>query len=93
MNQEIEEYLCIFINHYQTDWAEWLPLAKFLYNNKSYFSTKLFLFFFNYRKQVNKGLSIRKQVSNESAKQFHKYMKDIYKKAISALNKAVEAIK
>ena len=32
-------------------------------------------------------------MSNESAKQFHKCMKDIYKKAISALNKAVEAIK
>ena len=42
---------------------------------------------------MNKGLSTRKQVSNESAKQFYKHIKDIHKEAMSALKKAVETMK
>src|SRR5258708_18286426 len=34
MNQEIEAYLCVFVSHQQDDWANWLPLAEFAYNNK-----------------------------------------------------------
>src|SRR5882724_10197795 len=34
MNQEIEQYLRLFINHRQTDWAEWLACAEFSYNDK-----------------------------------------------------------
>src|SRR5258708_6139837 len=39
MNQEIEAYLCIFISHQQDDWANWLPLAEFAYNNKVHVAT------------------------------------------------------
>ena len=39
INQEIEQYLHIFINHHQNDWAEWLPLVEFSYNNKVQMST------------------------------------------------------
>ncbi len=34
VNQEIEAYLHIFISHQQDDWADWLLLAEFVYNNK-----------------------------------------------------------
>jgi transposase InsO family protein len=34
VNQEIEAYLHVFVNHWQDDWADWLPLAKFAYNNQ-----------------------------------------------------------
>src|SRR5258708_20694122 len=34
MNQEIEAYLCVFVSHRQDDWADWLPLVEFAYNNK-----------------------------------------------------------
>ncbi len=33
MNQEIEAYLQVFVSHQQDDWADWLPLAEFMYNN------------------------------------------------------------
>ena len=39
VNQEIKTYLRIFINHRQDDWASWLPLAKFCYNNCIHSST------------------------------------------------------
>src|SRR5258707_8490218 len=39
MNQEIEAYLHIFISHQQDDWADWLPLVEFAYNNKVHVAT------------------------------------------------------
>ncbi len=33
VNQEVEKYLWIFINHRQTDWSDWLLLAEFAHNN------------------------------------------------------------
>ncbi|SJL08320.1 uncharacterized protein ARMOST_11683 [Armillaria ostoyae] len=39
VNQEVEKYLCIFINHRQDDWADWLPLAEFAYNNRTHSAT------------------------------------------------------
>src|SRR5260221_1060234 len=34
VNQEIEAYLRVFVSHRQDNWADWLPLAEFTYNNK-----------------------------------------------------------
>src|SRR4029077_9278009 len=31
VNQEIEAYLRVFVNHRQDDWADWLPLGEFAY--------------------------------------------------------------
>src|SRR6266446_4698836 len=33
VNQEIEVYLQVFVSHRQDDWANWLLLAEFAYNN------------------------------------------------------------
>jgi len=34
MNQELEQYLRMFIDHCQEQWPEWLGTAEFAYNNK-----------------------------------------------------------
>jgi len=34
MNQELEQYLRIFVDHCQKQWLEWLGTAEFAYNNK-----------------------------------------------------------
>src|SRR5258706_2229462 len=39
MNQEIEAYLWVFMSHQQDDWADWLLLAEFAYNNKVHTAT------------------------------------------------------
>src|SRR5260221_3120535 len=39
VNQEIEAYLRVFVSHCQDDWADWLPLAKFAYNNRIHSAT------------------------------------------------------
>src|SRR5260221_13529140 len=44
MNQEIEAYLRVFVSHQQDDWADWLPLVEFAYNNKVHTATHWTLF-------------------------------------------------
>src|SRR5258706_5422280 len=39
VNQEIEAYLWGFMSHQQDDWANWLLLAEFAYNNKVHTAT------------------------------------------------------
>src|SRR5258706_41350 len=39
MNQEIEAYLQVFMSHQQDDWADWLLLVEFAYNNKVHTAT------------------------------------------------------
>jgi hypothetical protein len=40
VNQELEQYLRVFVNQRQDDWADILPLAEFQYNNHVHTSTQ-----------------------------------------------------
>ena len=44
MNQKLEQYLRMFIDHCQEQWPDWLVIAEFAYNNKVQTSTKVSLF-------------------------------------------------
>ena len=44
MNQDLEQYLRMFIDHWQEQWPDWLATAEFAYNNKVQTSTKVSLF-------------------------------------------------
>ena len=39
-NQELEQYLRMYVNHKQNNWTEWLATAKFAFNNKVHMATK-----------------------------------------------------
>ena len=41
MNQELEQYLRLFVEHKQKNWLEWLASAGFTINNKAYTATKM----------------------------------------------------
>ena len=41
VNQELEQYLRMIINHRQEQWLNWLGIVEFAYNNKIYSSTKV----------------------------------------------------
>jgi len=34
INQELEQYLRMFIDYRQEQWPDWLVMAEFVYNNK-----------------------------------------------------------
>jgi len=48
INQELEQYLRVFINHRQEQWPDWLGTAEFAYNNKIHAMTKILSFKANY---------------------------------------------
>jgi len=48
INQELEQYLRVFINHKQKQWLDWLGTAEFAYNNKIHMATKILPFKTNY---------------------------------------------
>jgi len=92
-NQELEQYLRMFIDHRQEQWPEWLGTAEFAYNNKVNTSTKVSPFRANSGRNPRIGFKMRKQGKSEGAKEFAGRMKRIQEEAQAALKKAQEEIK
>ena len=93
MNQELEQYLQIFVEHRQKDWPEWLASAEFAINNKTHTATKMSPFMANYGKEMRMGGDIRKKGKVESAMEFVQRMKKVQEEAEAALKKTQEDMK
>jgi len=93
VNQELEQYLRIFIDHRQEQWPNWLGTAEFAYNNKIYSSTKTSPFKANYRQDPRMGFEMRKKGKYEGAEKFTTKMREIQEEAKVALGKVQEEIK
>jgi transposase InsO family protein len=85
MNQEIEQYFCLFINYCQNDWFDWLSTAEFSYNDKAHSSTGTSPFFVNYGRHPYKGTNTHKEVKSQSAIKFTNDMSKIWEETESAL--------
>ena len=83
----------MYINHKQNNWAEWLAMAEFAFNNKVYTVTKTSLFQVNYGREPRIGFNIRKKEKNEKAEEFVGEMKEKYEEARAALVKSQEEMK
>ena len=92
-NQELEQYLRMYINHRQNNWSEWLAMAEFAFNNKVHTATKKSPFQVNYGREPRMGFDIRKKEKNEKAEEFAKEMKERHEEARAALVKSQEEIK
>jgi len=75
VNQEIEQYLRMFIDHRQEQWPEWLGTAEFAYNNKAHSSTWMLPFKANYKQDPRMGFEGRKKEKYEGVEKFIKKMK------------------
>jgi len=93
VNQELKQYLRIFINHRQEQWPEWLGMAEFAYNNKAHSSTRISPFKANYGQDPRMGFKGKKKRKYEGAERFVTKMKEIQEEAKAALGKAQEEIK
>ena len=92
-NQELEQYLRMYINHRQNNWLEWLATAEFAFNNKVYTVTKSSLFQVNYGRELRMGFNIRKKGKNEKVEEFVKEMKERHEEVRAVLVKSQEEIK
>jgi len=90
INQELEQYLRMFIDHRQEQWPEWLGTAEFVYNNKAYSSTRTSPFKANYRQDPRMGFEGRKKRKYVGVEKFVEKMKEIQEEAKAALRKVQE---
>jgi len=93
VNQKLEQYLRIFIDHRQEQWLDWLGIAEFAYNNKVYSSIKILPFKANYGQDPRMGFKVRKKGKYEGAGKFIIKMKKIQEKAKTALEKTQKEMK
>jgi len=93
VNQELEQYLRMFIDHRQEQWPDWLGTVEFAYNNKVHSSTKTSPFKANYGQDPRMGFEVRKKRKYKGAKKFVIKMKKVQKEAKAVLGKVQEEMK
>ena len=95
VNQEVEQFLRIFCNERQSDWAEWLPCAEFALNNKISSATGLSPFFIKFGKHQARPLApVREPESRvPAAAEFGKRMAELRREVSASLDLAAQAMK
>ncbi len=90
VNQEIEAYLQVFVSYCQDDWADWLPLAKFAYNNRIHSATHCTPFELDSGQHLRMGSEPTWSSTVETADDFAQQMSQIQDKAKATLEHAVD---
>jgi len=93
VNQELEQYLRIFIDYRQEQWPDWLRMAEFTCNNKAHSSTKTSPFKANYGQDPRLGFEVRKKGRYKGAEKFVIKIKEVQEEAKAVLGKTQEEIK
>src|SRR5258707_4996781 len=93
VNQEIEAYLRVFVSHRQDDWANWLPLAEFAYNNKVHAATHRTLFELNAGQHPHLGVEPMRTSTVEAADTFARRLDRAQEEAKATLKRAVDDMK
>jgi hypothetical protein len=83
MNQTLEQYLHVYCNYQQDNWADLLPIAEFAYNNTLNATTGISSFFTNKGYHPNISVHLEKELASSRAHDFvtnldelHQYLQD-----------------
>jgi len=94
VNQELEQYLRLYCNYRQNNWAEWLSIAEFSYNNRIHSSTGRSPFLVNLGGHPNTGQDTGKITEDSpGTEEFLKMIKEIRNGVEEALKKTNEMMK
>ena len=93
VNQELEQYLRVFIDHRQEQQPDWLGAVEFEYNNKIHTATKTLPFKVNYNQNPRMEFEGRRKGKYEAAGKFIEKIKKIQEEAKAVLGKAQEEMK
>jgi hypothetical protein len=89
LNQELEQYIRLFVNQRQDNWDELLPLGEFAYNNHIHSATQHTPFLLDTGRHPRMGFEPTAESSRkEGVNQFVDRMKSTLEKAKSALRKS-----
>jgi len=91
VNQELNQFLCLFVNERQNDWYDLLPIAEFQYNNHVHSATQQPLFLLDTGRIPRMGFEPSQAPSRlETVNEFTEQMKSATEEAKSAIRKAQE---
>jgi hypothetical protein len=89
VNQELEQYLRLFVSERQDDWDELLPMAEFQYNNHVHSATKETPFMLDMGMHPRMGFEPSQPPSkHEAVNEFAERMKNSLEEAKAALQKS-----
>ena len=89
INQEQEQFLCLFINQRQNDWDDLLPFSEFQYNNHIHSATQNIPFLLDTGQIPCMGFEPGQWWSHvESVNEFKERMEDALKEVKAALIKS-----
>ena len=63
-NATMEEYLCVYVNHHQDDWTDWLPLCELAANNAASETTQVSPFFATFRRDPRMNFDLDQRIEN-----------------------------
>ena len=93
VNQELEQYLRVFIDYRQEQWPDQLGTVEFAYNNKIHLVTKVSPFKANYSQDPRIGFEGRRKGKYKAVGKFVERIQKIQKKAKAVLRKAQDKMK
>jgi len=94
INQELDQYLWLFVNKRQNDWYNLLPMAEFQHNNHVHSTTQQTLFLLDTGRLPYMGFKPRQNSSGlETVNKFMERMRTAIEEAESAIYKAQDNIK
>jgi len=94
VNQELDQYLRLFVNKQQDDWYDLLPMAEFQHNNHVHSAIQQPLFLLDTRCIPRIGFKPQQNHSNlETVNEFTERMRMVIEEAKSAIRKAQEDMK
>jgi len=94
VNQELDQYLRLFVNERQDDWYDLLSLAEFQHNNHVHSATQHPLFLLDTRRLLRMGFEPRQNPSGlETVNEFTERMRTAIEKAKSTIRKAQDDMK
>src|SRR5258708_18189478 len=93
MKQEIEAYLWVFMSHRQDDWADWLLLVEFAYNNKVHTATCRTLFELDTGQHPCLGVEPMRRSTIEAADTFTGQLDHTQEEAKAALAQTADDMK
>jgi transposase InsO family protein len=89
VNQELEQYIRVFVNERQNDWDTLLPLPEFTYNNHTHSATQHTPFFVDTGRHPHMGFEPHQPPSKvEAVNEFADRMKSMLEEARAALAKS-----
>ena len=80
----------MFTNQRQDDWAEWLPLVEFAYNNRVHSATRCTPFEIDNGRHPRMGVEPRRTTNVEAVEVFAERMRKVIEETRSALSQAAQ---